>query len=77
MLPGSSVLRSEGSTSLFIVDLNARKVVKRLVKLATDPAPGNAVVVAEGVKSGERVVIAGVNKLQDGQSIRIDQEVSQ
>ena len=35
---------------------------------------GGTVTVTEGINPGDRVVTAGVNTLEDGQTVRIDQE---
>jgi multidrug efflux pump subunit AcrA (membrane-fusion protein) len=47
------------------------------VKIDGDVEDGGTVRVTEGLVPGERVVVAGVHKLEDGQAIRIDQEISQ
>jgi membrane fusion protein, multidrug efflux system len=77
MLPSSAILKSESRTSVWVVDVPGKKVLSREVKIEGDIKPGGTVRIVEGVKPGDRVVVAGVNKLKDGQSIRIDQEISQ
>lgn len=74
MLPATAIRTRDSQTAVWIVDEAAAKVALRPVVLEGPPNAYGYVVVKEGVKPGERVVIAGVNSLEDGQSIRIDQE---
>ncbi len=74
MLPATAIRTRDSQTAVWIVDEAAAKVTLRPVVLEGPPNAYGYVVVKEGVKPGERVVIAGVNSLEDGQSIRIDQE---
>jgi RND family efflux transporter MFP subunit len=76
VLPSSAILDRDGKTSVWIVDKDAGKVAARPVMLAAPAGPDGMVEIADGVRSGERVVVAGVNKLKDGQAIRIDQEIT-
>jgi RND family efflux transporter MFP subunit len=77
VLPSSSILQRDGATSVWLVDATAAKVALRPVKVDGDIAVGGTVVVTEGVAPGDRVVVAGVNKLKEGQAIRVEQEISQ
>ncbi|RUM20587.1 efflux RND transporter periplasmic adaptor subunit [Rhizobium vallis] len=77
VLPSSAILARTDGPSVWIVDVPARKVTLRRVKIDGDVDGGGTVRVTEGLTPGERVVVAGVHKLQDGQAIRIDQEISQ
>lgn len=77
ILPASAVLQGEGSTSVWIVDTAASKVALRPVKIDGEIVDGGTIRVTEGVAPGDRIVIAGVHKLKDGQTVRIDQEISQ
>lgn len=73
----SSAIRMDGSNaSVWIVDVSAGKVSSRAVKLLGEADPQGLVTIAEGVSPGERVVVAGVHHLQEGQSVRIDQEMT-
>lgn len=76
-LPSSAALRSTDGDAVWVVDTGAKKVSLRRVKILGDLVEGGMVTIADGVTEGERVVIAGVHKLKDGQAIRIDQEVKQ
>ncbi|MGB8286456.1 MAG: efflux RND transporter periplasmic adaptor subunit, partial [Rhizobium ruizarguesonis] len=77
VLPSSAILVGSDGPSVWIVDAPARKVSLRRVKIDGDVEDGGTVRVSEGLAPGERVVVAGVHKLEDGQAIRIDQEISQ
>ncbi len=74
VLPETALRTRDGKTSVWIVDEAAAKVSLRPVSVDAAAAAHGFVVITEGVKPGERVVTAGVNTLEDGQSIRIDQE---
>lgn len=74
----SSAIRMEGSeASVWVVNEADAIVVSRDVVIDVEPAPGAIVTITDGLKAGERIVVAGVNKLQNGQAVRIDQEISQ
>ncbi|NKJ70964.1 efflux RND transporter periplasmic adaptor subunit [Rhizobium leguminosarum bv. viciae] len=77
VLPSSAILVGSDGPSVWIVDAPARKVSLRRVKIDGDVEDGGTVRVSEGLAPGERVVVAGVHKLEDGRAIRIDQEISQ
>ncbi|OWO94040.1 efflux transporter periplasmic adaptor subunit [Rhizobium esperanzae] len=77
VLPSSAILAGTDGASVWIVDVPAKKVALRRVKIDGELTDGGNVRVTEGLAPGERVVVAGVHKLEDGQAIRIDQEISQ
>ena len=77
VLPSSAILSGSDDQSVWIVDVPGKKVSLRRVKIAGDVVDGGTVLVTEGLAPGERVVVAGVHKLEDGQAIRIDQEINQ
>jgi len=72
-LPGTALLREGDTISVWLVDPNTKTVSKRPVTISGD---GNAarVVIASGLTAGERVAVAGANRLKDGQKVRVDQE---
>ncbi|WP_431323284.1 efflux RND transporter periplasmic adaptor subunit [Rhizobium sp. YTU87027] len=72
LLPSSSVLMKDGKANVWVVDAAAAKVSIREIKIDADTVEADAVRVAEGVKPGERVVVAGVHKLIDGQAVRVE-----
>ncbi|PDT02820.1 efflux transporter periplasmic adaptor subunit [Rhizobium chutanense] len=77
VLPSSAILAGADGPTVWIVDVPAKKVTLRRVKIDGDVVDGGTVRITEGLSPGERVVVAGVHKLEDGQAIRIDQEISQ
>ncbi|MBB3656761.1 RND family efflux transporter MFP subunit [Rhizobium sp. BK650] len=72
LLPSSAVLTKDGKPVVWVVDTAAAKVSIRPVRIDGDLAEGGSVRIAEGISAGERVVVAGVHKLVDGQAVRID-----
>lgn len=75
-LPASAIRRDEGKTSVWVVDTSTMTVAPREVTIAGDPSAGGSINIASGIQPGERIVTAGVNSLEEGQSIRIDQEMT-
>lgn len=74
----SSAIKADGSNAIvWVVDEKQGTVSSRAVTVDDRAAPGTIATVIEGLKPGERVVVAGVNKLQDGQAVRIEQEIAQ
>ncbi|MFS8113169.1 efflux RND transporter periplasmic adaptor subunit [Rhizobium jaguaris] len=72
LLPSSSVLMKDGKPNVWVVDTAAREVSIRAIKIDGDLVEGGSVRIAEGINPGERIVIAGVHKLADGQAVRVD-----
>lgn len=72
VLPSSSVLMKDGNPNVWVVDTAARKVSIRPIKIDGDLIEGGSVKISEGVNLGERIIIAGVHKLAEGQAVRID-----
>lgn len=70
-LPASALQEVDGKTRIWVVDPQTQTVAPREVSLVS--RTDDTVVVANGVKSGERVVSAGVNSLKPGQKVRIDE----
>jgi RND family efflux transporter MFP subunit len=74
-VPVSALQEVEGKHRIWVIDPNAQTVFPRDVILIrrTD----SSVVLANGVKSGERVVTAGVNSLKPGQKVKVDEDSPQ
>jgi RND family efflux transporter MFP subunit len=71
-LPLSAVQDVDGKSRIWVIDTQAQTVSPRDVTLVSrDDA---TVILASGVKVGERVVSAGVNSLKPGQKVKIDEE---
>ncbi|MDV3253315.1 efflux RND transporter periplasmic adaptor subunit [Devosia sp. BK] len=71
-LPQVAIKTVDGATSIFVVNETDATVSQRNVTVA--PAANGFVTIQSGLESGERVVIAGVNSLADGQKIKLEQE---
>ncbi|MBF8781568.1 efflux RND transporter periplasmic adaptor subunit [Pseudomonas fulva] len=71
-LPATALLERDGKTQVWIVDPQQHTVGLREVSLIERRA--DVIVVAAGVQPGERVVTAGVNSLEQGQKVIVDEE---
>jgi RND family efflux transporter MFP subunit len=73
-LPATALLERDGRTMVWIVDPKTRTVATRVVRLAPrqDGDITGDITVLAGVEAGARVVTAGVHRLVEGQSVRID-----
>ena len=68
-LPPTAVLDAEGRTSVWVVSDSGDAVFRRDVVVAE--RTGDRVAVTEGLKAGERIVLAGANSLSEGQRVRL------
>jgi len=68
-LPVSAVLHEGDKTSVFIVDPQTMKVALRAIDVAPDR--DGRFLVRGGLHGDERVVVAGVHRLKDGQQVRL------
>jgi RND family efflux transporter MFP subunit len=71
-VPASAVLKEDGETFVWVVDLPSSTVSLR--KVALSAADGSAIRVNDGLAAGARVVTAGIHSLKPGQQVRIEQE---
>jgi RND family efflux transporter MFP subunit len=71
-LPLSAVQEVDGKSRIWVIDTRTRTVSPRDVTVVS--RDDSTVVLASGVKVGERVVSAGVNSLKPGQKVKIDEE---
>ena len=74
MIPETALLRKDGKPHVWLVD--AAKGEVRLAPVETGTAAGRYLPVTSGLKEGDRVVTAGVNSLEEGQKIKIEDEAS-
>jgi RND family efflux transporter MFP subunit len=70
-LPLSVLEEVDGKTRIWVIDPQTQTVSPRDVSLIS--RTDRTVVLADGVKSGERVVSAGVNSLKPGQKVKSDE----
>ncbi|WP_030129927.1 efflux RND transporter periplasmic adaptor subunit [Pseudomonas sp. QTF5] len=71
-LPVSALQEVDGKLRIWVVDPKTQTVSPRDVSLIS--RTDATVVLANGVKSGERVVSAGVHSLKPGQKVKIDED---
>lgn len=74
VLPQSAILHEGEITRLWVVDPKTKTVLRRTVTINNKDKSATKVVILSGLQTGERVAIAGVHSLQDGQRVRIDSE---
>ncbi|WP_095192407.1 efflux RND transporter periplasmic adaptor subunit [Pseudomonas sp. Irchel 3A7] len=74
-LPVSVLQEVEGKARIWVVDPQTQTVSPRDVSLIS--RTDGSVVLAGGVKNGERVVTAGVNSLKPGQKVKVDEDSPQ
>ena len=74
MVPETAVLQKDGKPHVWLVDADKGEV--HLAPVETGAAVGRYLPVASGLKDGDRVVTAGVNSLEEGQKIKIEDEAS-
>jgi membrane fusion protein, multidrug efflux system len=68
-LPSTAILDRDGGTFVWVVDETNKQV--HLLTVTVLDRHENNVIVSSGIKPGDRVVIAGVHSLKDGQSIHV------
>ena len=66
LLPSAAVQRGQGGAFVYVIDAE-RLAERRAVVLG--PAMGDEVMVEDGLREGEAVVIEGVDKLRDGLAV--------
>jgi RND family efflux transporter MFP subunit len=75
-VPATAILELDGEQRVWIVDPDKKTVSLRKVRIADAADDANPVVVVSGLKAGDRVAVAGVNELAEGQQVRINQEAT-
>lgn len=73
LLPPSAVLEEGGRHAVWVVTPDGKSVTRRDVTVAAvrDPADRGRIAVLDGLQAGDRVVVAGVHSLKDGQPVRL------
>ncbi|MGF6152373.1 efflux RND transporter periplasmic adaptor subunit [Pseudomonas fluorescens] len=71
-LPLTALQEVDGKTRIWVVDKQTQTVSPRDVTVLSRSA--DSVILGHGVKSGERVVSAGVNSLKPGQKVKVDED---
>ena len=71
-LPLSALQHIDGKTRIWLLDTQSRTVQPREVTVLSRDA--DSALLNGGVQPGERVVIAGVNSLKPGQTVKLDED---
>ena len=72
VLPLGSVVRSKNGAdryAVFVVEEAAGKAVARMRDVRLGPTAGNGVIVAEGLKVGQKVITTGSSLVSDGEAV--------
>lgn len=73
-IPSSALMMRETHPAVWVIDPNTHTVQKREVEVARYHQ--NAVVIASGLESGERIVTAGAQSLHQGQQVTLLEDVN-
>lgn len=73
-IPSSALMMREAHPAVWVIDPNTRTVQKREVEVAHYHQ--NAVVIASGLESGERIVTAGAHSLHQGQQVTLQEDMN-
>jgi len=71
-LPITALQEVDGKTRIWVIDAQNQTVAPRDVNLIS--RTNGTMILADGVKAGERVVSAGVNSLKPGQKVKVDED---
>ena len=71
-LPITALQEVDGKTRIWVIDAQNQTVAPRDVNLIS--RNNDTMILADGVKAGERVVSAGVNSLKPGQKVKVDED---
>jgi len=71
VVPLAAIVRSETGTGVFVVDSTGEGPMARFRSVRLGPSADGLVVVNEGLKAGESVVVLGQNNLADGDLLEI------
>lgn len=75
ILPRSAIAFEDGAARVWVIDADTLTVSRRSIRLDTAGINDSHIGVKTGLKVGERVVVAGVNELEEGQKTRLGQEM--
>ena len=75
-VPPPAILQKDGKASVWVVDPEKKTVSLHSVEIAKPDGDESPVTVLSGLKPGDRIAIAGVNHLSEGQQVRINQETT-
>lgn len=75
VLPRSAITLRDGAADVWVIDDATLTVSRRPVGLEASEAGSSLVRVKRGLDTGEKVVVAGGDQLQEGQKTRLGQEI--
>ena len=75
LLPRSAIAWDGGAARVWVVNSDTLTVSRRSVEVDATASDDPLVRVGGGLNAGEKVVVAGVNDLQEGQKTRLGQEL--
>lgn len=75
-VPQSAILERDGKPNVWVVDADKSTVSLRAVEITQQVTDNDRVAIRSGLALGERIAVAGVNHLADGEAVRIDQEMA-
>jgi RND family efflux transporter MFP subunit len=70
-LPATAILEKDGKSFVWVVDPTKGTVLQRAVTVGA--REGDNIAVTSGISAGERIVIAGVHSLAEGQAVKVPQ----
>ena len=70
-LPATAVLEKDGKTFVWVIDPAKSTVSQRAVTVGA--REGDNIAITSGIAAGERIVVAGVHSLSDGQAVKVPQ----
>ncbi len=71
VLPATALLTEGARRSVWVVAADGRSVARRDVVLGPAPENADEIAVTDGLQPGERVVVAGIHSIRDGQAVRL------
>lgn len=74
ILPQSALLQDGDMAQVWVVNPDSSTVARRSVTFKNMDNNAENVIILSGLQAGERVALAGVHSLQQGQQVRIDAE---
>ncbi|KQO61995.1 RND transporter [Methylobacterium sp. Leaf87] len=69
VLPATALLNTDGQDSVWLVDASGKAVTRRPVTVTG--RNGSRATVTQGLAAGDRVVVAGIHSLSEGQAVRL------
>ncbi|MDH0117797.1 efflux RND transporter periplasmic adaptor subunit [Rhizobium pusense] len=75
VLPRSAVTFKNGAAEIWLLDASSLTVSARAVELEAVRSDAPLIRVVSGLNVGEKIVVAGIEKLEQGQKVRLGQEL--